>query len=81
MSYKYRGQLKNSKEVVDIVEFNGSVAICTDKIDRDIDDFNTIFYSAEKFKLEVLGIQPPMVIEETDEVVEVVEKKTKKSDS
>lgn len=78
MTYQYRGQLRNSKEVVDIIEFNGSVAICTDKIDRDIDDFNTIFYSAEKFKLEVLGIQPPIVIEETDEVVEIVENTSRK---
>lgn len=78
MAYQYRGQLKNSKQIVDIIEFDNSVAICTDNINRDIDEFNTIFYGAQKFKEEILGILEP-----NEEIIEenVQEKKTKKVSS
>jgi len=64
MKVKYRGSLSTG-EVVDIIKFDGLIAKCTDAIDRHIDDFNTIFYSGQQFKKDILKAE-----------VEAVEKKS-----
>ena len=79
MGYKYRGLIKNRGEVVDIIDFSKDVAKCTDGKDRNIDEFNTIFYPAQDFKKEILKIQEEEKVEVVDEVIETP--KTKKSNS
>ena len=66
MKFQFRGSLKNTREVVDIIEFNNRTAKCGDLKDRDIDEFNAIFYSSQKFKEDVLNV--------SDEAVETVAK-------
>lgn len=79
MKHRYRGEL-NSGKVVNIFDFDGRIAKCDNGFgDIDIDEFNTIFYPKNLFEKEVLGITD--IVEATEEVVEVSEKKTKKSDS
>ena len=70
--YEYRGELKNRGGVVDIVKFDNRTAICGDGKNRDIDEFNTIYYSAIKFKSEILKI--------SEEVIEskIIEEPTQK---
>lgn len=76
MKFEYRASLDKSKEVVDVIKFEGRVAKCSDNIDRDVDDFNTIFFSAEKFKKDILGIVEEKQIEEVE-----TPKQTKKNKS
>lgn len=72
--FKHRGQL-NNKSLVDIFEFNGRIAKCGDSIDRDIDEFNTIFYSAQSFKKEILKIEEESVVEEEIQIEDIKPKK------
>lgn len=72
MAYKFRGSLKNTKEIVDIIEFVGRIAKCGDGISRDIDKFNTIFYPSQLFKEEVLGVIEKIEEYKIEEVAEEV---------
>jgi len=56
MKIEFRGQLK-TKEIVDIIKFTKDVAVCTDGKKRNIDEFNTIFYSSKKFKEDILKMK------------------------
>jgi hypothetical protein len=71
--YEYRGELKNRGGVVDIVKFDKRTAICGDGHKRDIDEFNTIYFGAQKFKSDILKIVDETAIEE------VVTKQAKKN--
>lgn len=74
--YEYRGELKNRGGVVDITKFDNRTAVCGDGKNRDIDEFNTIYYNAEKFKSDILKISEEVIVSEVLE--EVVEKKYNK---
>lgn len=68
MGYKYRGQLiGRGSGVVDIIEFVGKIAKCTDNVDRNINEFNCIYYPMQQFKNEILGISDEDTVIDEDE--------------
>lgn len=82
MKHKYRGEL-NTGKVVNIFDFDGDIAKCDNGFgDININDFNTIFYPAQTFKTEVLGIQEKSVEEiQSDVIEETIIKSTRKKNS
>jgi len=72
MKFKFRGSIKDTKEIVDIYNFEGRIAKCGDSKDRDIDEFNTIFYPKETFAKEILNVNS-----ENEKVLDYSENKIK----
>lgn len=64
MKHEFRGQLRNTKKVVDILRFESEIAKCDHgEGDIHIDEFNCIFCPTEKFK-EIMGLNTEEVVDE-----------------
>lgn len=64
MKHQFRGQIRETKKVVDILRFEGEIAKCDhDEGDIHIDEFNCIFCPTEKFK-EIMGLNTNEIVDE-----------------